>query len=147
MVKICIFWMPCLLQHCQWHWYPQPKWNVIFYWAHGYTAWLLYSNKKPSQCNIPGDDIGSKLSKGHGGGSLAVPTNHAASRVLKNAYFQHLQTSPNSVSGIWLSIPMFYTSKKTSWCELLGGQRISRLVHIRPNQPIGENFARPWSTL
>ena len=69
------------------------------------------------------------------------------SKLFRNAYFQGVSTSPISVLGIWPSIPMFYTSKKTLSCELLGGQRISRLVHIRPREPIGQNFSRPWSTL
>ena len=41
------------------------------------------------------------------------------------------------------SIPL----KKTLSCELLGGQRISRSVNIRPRELIGQNFSRLWSTL
>ena len=67
--------------------------------------------------------------------------------VFRNAFFQHVPTSLNPIKGIWSSISVYHTSKKTLSCELLGGRRISRSVHIRPREPIGQNLSRPWSTL
>ena len=83
--------------------------NIELMVAQPYCSTLM---QKSSRFIQPRDNLGLEHSGEYGGGSHAVPCKLAANKAFKNAYFQHVPTSPNSAKGIWLSIPMFYTSKK-----------------------------------
>ena len=55
---------------------------------------ILIQNPSPSK--KLGNDIGSKRSNGHGVAAMLFAQIMQQAGRLKNAYFQHVQTSPNS---------------------------------------------------